>query len=121
MLVEPPTDTLLRYRGSVANHAWRSPFAPECFGVESSLRGRLDSGRMRSFTDGVCIKLLTRLRHRHCIPFRSDAADSFPVATHAIRAPRAASPPCLGRTHSAPLRSWCCPFVRVSNFVQTPS
>src|SRR5882762_4436290 len=62
MLVEPPTDTLLRYRGSVANHPWRSLFAPECFGVESSLRGRLDSGRMRSFTDGVCIKLLTRLR-----------------------------------------------------------
>ena len=60
MLVEPPTDTLLRYRGSMANRAWRSPFAPECFGGESSLRGRLDSGRMRSFTDGVCIKLLTR-------------------------------------------------------------
>jgi hypothetical protein len=25
----------------------------------------LDSGRMRSLTDGVCIKLLTRLRHNH--------------------------------------------------------
>jgi hypothetical protein len=31
MLLEPPTDTLPRYRGSVANRAWRPPFAPDVF------------------------------------------------------------------------------------------
>src|ERR1700732_1641082 len=31
MLLEQPTDTLPRYCGSVANLAWRSPFAPDVF------------------------------------------------------------------------------------------
>ena len=56
MLLEPPTDTLPRYRGSVANRAWRSPFAPRRVSARSHLRWWLDSGRMRSLIDGVCIK-----------------------------------------------------------------
>jgi hypothetical protein len=31
MLLEPPIDTLPRYRGSVANRAWHPPFAPDVF------------------------------------------------------------------------------------------
>jgi hypothetical protein len=56
MLLEPPTDTLPRYRGSVANRAWRSPFAPDVFRRGVTLDGGLDSGRMRSLIGGVCIK-----------------------------------------------------------------
>jgi hypothetical protein len=63
MLVEPPTDTLPRYRGSVANRALRPPIRPRR--VSAWSHWWLDSGRMRSLTDGVCIKLLTRLRHNH--------------------------------------------------------
>src|SRR3984893_9167126 len=36
---------------------------PTCFGVQSPLKWWRSPGRMRSLTDGVCIKLLTRLRH----------------------------------------------------------
>jgi hypothetical protein len=36
---------------------------PTCFGVESPLKWWRNPGRMRSLTDGVCIKLLTRLSH----------------------------------------------------------
>jgi hypothetical protein len=41
MLLEPPTDTLPRYRGSVANRAWRPPFAPEVFRRGVTLDGGL--------------------------------------------------------------------------------
>jgi hypothetical protein len=94
MLLEPPIDTLPRYRGSVAKRAWYPSIAPRCVSARSHLRWWLDSGRMRSLIDGVCIELLTRLRHNQKEP-------TINILTHAIRAPRAASPPCLGRTHSA--------------------
>src|SRR6266446_7811699 len=48
MALEPPTDTLPRYRGSIANGAWCPPFAS------------LDSGRMRSLTDGRLYKIAHR-------------------------------------------------------------
>jgi hypothetical protein len=62
MLLEPPTDTVPRYRGSFANRAWRPP-SPDVFSARSHLRWWRDSERMRSLTGGVCIKLLTMLRH----------------------------------------------------------
>jgi hypothetical protein len=53
MLLEPPIDTLPRYRGSVAKRAWHPS---------------LDWGRMHSLTGGVCIKLLIKLRHNQKEP-----------------------------------------------------
>ena len=66
MLLEPPTDTQLRYRGSVANRAWHPPFAPEVFWRGVTLKWWLDPGRMRSLTEGVCIKLLTKALFSAC-------------------------------------------------------
>jgi len=60
MLLEPPTDTLPHCRGSVANRAWRPPFAPDVFrcGVTFK-RWWLYLERCARLTNGVCIKLLT--------------------------------------------------------------
>ena len=44
---ETPTDTLPRYRGSVANRAWHPPFAPTCLRCGVTLDGGLIPGRMR--------------------------------------------------------------------------
>jgi hypothetical protein len=41
----------------------------------------LDSGRMRSLTGGVCIKLLTKLRHNQRSPLADEAAADFMPAT----------------------------------------
>src|ERR1700732_1008120 len=77
MLLEPPTDTLPRYRGSVANRALRPPIRPRR--VSAWSHWWLDSGRMRSLTDGVCIKLLTRLRHNHKCPLSPAAFSELPL------------------------------------------
>src|ERR1700731_3163379 len=55
--LEPPTDKLPHYRGSVASRAWHPPFAPTCFGMEPPLRWRPDSRRMRSLTDRRLYKI----------------------------------------------------------------
>src|SRR6267142_5581378 len=44
---------------------------PRRVSARSHLRWWLDSGRMRSLTGGVCIKLLTKLRHNQRSPLAS--------------------------------------------------
>src|SRR2546430_16819243 len=53
MLFEPPIDTLPRYRGSVANPAWYPLHRAPALIWEGCAH----------LTGGVCIKLLTKLRH----------------------------------------------------------
>src|SRR6266566_7298773 len=53
MLFEPPIDTLPRYRGSVANRAWYPLHRAPALIWEGCAH----------LTGGVCIKLLTKLRH----------------------------------------------------------
>ena len=53
MLLEPPIDTLPRYRGSVANRAWYPLNRAPALIWEGCAH----------LTGGVCIKLLTKLRH----------------------------------------------------------
>jgi hypothetical protein len=45
MLLEPPIDTLPRYRGSAANRAWHPPFAPSVFRREITIEMVARSGK----------------------------------------------------------------------------
>jgi hypothetical protein len=77
--------------------------APMCFGAESHFRWWLDSGRMRSLTGGVCIKLLTKLRHNQSSPLpvvpensiRRDSRGEAESAHHPMRCLRSST--CLRR------------------------